>query len=43
MVVAVRVILVYQLTQCNGPVNDIVETAVAFVTDATSMCAERSS
>ena len=35
--------LVYQLKYRNGPLNDIVDTAVAFVTEATSMCAERSS
>ena len=35
--------LVYQLKFGNGPLNDIVETAVAFVTEAASMCAERSS
>ena len=35
--------LVYQLKYRNGPLNDIVETAVAFVTEAASMCAERSS
>lgn len=35
--------LVYKLKYRNGPLNDIVETAVAFVTEAASMCSERSS
>ena len=35
--------LVYQLKYRNGPLNDIVDTAVAFVTEAALMCSERSS